>query len=50
MPDIRTGNEGSYDMLMLRFVGSTTTQIKEPEQAVHQLLQVTKKNAVLNER
>lgn len=50
MPDIRTGNEESYDMLRLRLIGSTTTLVKEPEQAVHQLLQVPKKNAVLNEK
>lgn len=49
MPDIGTGNEGSNEMLMLRLIGNTTTQVKESEQAVHQLLQVLKKN-VLNER
>lgn len=50
MPDVGTGNEGSNDMLILRLIGSTTTQVKEPEQAVHQLLQVPKKNEFLNER
>lgn len=50
MPDTGTGNEGSNDMLILRLIGSTITQVKEPKQAVHQLLQVPKKNVFLNER
>lgn len=49
MPDTGTGNEGSNDRLILRLTGSTITQVKEPKQAVHQLLQVPKKNVFLNE-